>query len=83
MNININSKVFKKTINQWEFITLFSKRIRVTSKFSDIEFYIDGISIFFEKEAHHLDLDDIAKLIRCERVFIGKDTYGNNMICCL
>ena len=83
MNIRINSNIFKKTINQWEFITLFVKKVRVESDFVNIIINSNCIKIFFDKEAHSLDLNDISEIVGYDNVIIGRDDYSNHMICCL
>jgi hypothetical protein len=76
-----SSNVFRRIMNEWGFITIFEQKNNVTSKYKDIKFNDDSIEIHFEREAHKLDLNDIAKLINCKFALIGIDEKENKIIC--
>lgn len=80
-HITFNSTQFKKTLNQWEFITAFEKYNHINSDIVSFTFKENGIVIIYEKEAHMLDLTEIAEIIGCKFAIIGIDEFKNNIIC--
>lgn len=79
--ITFKPRQFKKVINQWEFITEMVKFCGIKSDLTKITFGEKHIIIAFEKEAHSLDLEDIANIIGCKNAILGKDDYSNDVIC--
>ena len=80
-NITFSSNKFRKTLNQWEFITAFENYNHIDSDIVSFTFKENGVVIVYEKEAHMLDLTEIAEIIGCKFVIIGVDEFRNDIIC--
>lgn len=82
MKIKFDSTQFDRTFRLFEFAEVFRKRHHIKESVKNVE--VSGgktLFIYFPREAHRLDPNDLAEEIGCAFAIIGLDSAQDYVIC--